>query len=92
MTHEQILAAQAAYAARPFAVRWRDSHFSTCERFSSYDEAFAYVQQMWALIRHTVRVSRNHESLLWQSSLETPAGRVQLNYVLLADDVSSYRR
>ena len=40
----EIRAAQEAYAARPFAVRWRDSHFSGTTRFHTFDGAKERVQ------------------------------------------------
>lgn len=88
----EILAQQAAYAARPYAVRWVDSHFATTNRFSTLNGAFEYAHAQWARIRREVATRPNHESLLHRSFLETPAGRVQLRYVFLCDDVSSYRQ
>lgn len=81
---------QAAYAARPFAVRWIDSHFSATFRFHTLDEAHAYAQQQWMHIQWQVARHRPCASRLWQSRLITPTGSVQLAYVLLATDVSSY--
>jgi hypothetical protein len=86
----EIRAAQEAYAARPFAVRWEDSHMSGTFRFDSFTEAFDYVQIQWARVQRRVRENRHMASHLWHSYLETPEGRVPLRYVLLCDDVSSY--
>lgn len=86
----EILAAQQAYAARPFAVRWVDSHFSGTFRFETFDEAFDYMHQQWTLIQRTVKTTRYRESHLRQSWLETPNGRISLRWYLLCDDVSSY--
>lgn len=86
----EIRAMQLAYAARPYSVYWRDSHFSTLERFHTFDGAFAYAQRMWANIRERVAAMPNHESQLWRCTLETPEGEISLKYYLLADDVSSY--
>jgi hypothetical protein len=87
---EQILAAQAAYAARPFAVRWCDSHFSATNRMATLDECFEYIQRHWALIQKNVKERQHCASDLSRSYLETPEGRVSLRYVLLCDNVSSY--
>lgn len=92
MISEEIRAAQEAYAARPFAVRWCDSHCSGTFRFHTYADAFDYVQEQWARIRRYADTKPYPvESLLWQSRLITPDGSVSLRYVLLCDDVSSYR-
>jgi len=91
MVSNEMKAAQDAYEARPFAVRWCDSHASLTNRFNSYDEAYTYVQQQWIRIQNRVAKNLNHASQLGQSYLITPAGRVQLSYVLLCPDVSSYR-
>lgn len=91
MTNQEIAAAQAAYAARPFAVRWVDSHVSTTNRFHTFDEAFQYAQDMWAMIRKEVAETRYRSSNLRLSNIQTPDGNsVRLAYYLLADDVSSY--
>lgn len=90
MQASAVLTSQAAYAARPFAVRWVDSHFSGTFRFHTFDEAFQYAQDQWALVQRNVSEHRRMASNLWRSCLETPAGRTQLAYVLLARDVSSY--
>lgn len=84
------LASQQAYAARPFAVRWVDSHASCTNRFDTLSGAFEYIQAQWLRVQHDVAQYRYRESHLWQSHLETPEGRTQLSYVLLASDVSSY--
>lgn len=86
----EIRAAQEAYEARPYAVRWQDSHFSGTFRFHTLDGAFDYVQSAWANVQERVRENRYMASNLHRSYLETPAGRVQLRYVLLCADVSSY--
>lgn len=85
-----IRALQIAYAARPFAVRWHDSHFSGTFRFHSFNEAYQYVQDMWAHIVREVAQNPYRASSLWRSYLETPEGKTQLTYVLLTADVSSY--
>jgi hypothetical protein len=85
-----VLVAQAAYAARPFAVRWIDSHYSGTFRFETYDEAFEYVQEQWANVQRRVIEERYRASCLWASRLMTPTESVPLAYVLLTDDVSSY--
>ena len=90
MISAEIKAMQDAYAARPYAVMWRDSHCQIPSRFHTYNEAFEYIQEQWARIRRTVRERKYCGSQLWRSYLETPEGRVQLCYVLLCDDVSSY--
>lgn len=88
---DEILAKQQAYAARPVAVHWRDSHFSGTFRFDTLGEAFAYVDQQWSRIRRNVAAERYLASDLRSSALEAPGiGRVPLRLVLLADDVSSY--
>ena len=92
MNATALKAIQDAYAARPFAVRWVDSHVGTCNRFDTFEEAFEYAQDMWAMIRREVSQRRNMESHLWQCYLEPPAGRMPLNWYTLADDVSSYYR
>lgn len=86
----EIRAAQEAYAARPFAVMWRDSHAQVPSRFNTFDDAFEYVQEQWARIRKTVATRRHYASDLRRSYIETPEGRVSLRDVLLCDDVSSY--
>jgi len=86
----EVRAHQAAYAARPFAVRWQDSHFSGEFRFDTFAEAFDYVQTMWTNIRQAVEQRPYRSSMLWQSYLKTPEGRISLRYVLLCEDVSSY--
>lgn len=86
----EILALQEAYAARPFAVRWHDSHFSGTFRFHTLNDAFQYVQDQWARISKEVANHRYCASSLWRSYLETPQGRTPLNYVLLTHDISSY--
>lgn len=86
----EIRAAQEAYAARPFAVRWVDSHCSVTNRFETLDDCYAYINQVWTAVQKRVRENRYMSSMLWHCHLETPAGRVQLPYVMLCDDVSSY--
>ena len=90
MISNEIRTAQEAYAALPFAVRWRDSHFAGTFRFETFEQAFTYVQWQWAQIQKRVATHRNMESLLWQCYLETPQGRVSLDYYLLCSDVTSY--
>jgi hypothetical protein len=85
-----VRAAQEAYAARPFAVRWCDSHFSNMSRFDTLDEAFEYIRCQWVRVRKQVERNPHHASNLRRSYLETPEGRVSLRYVLLCDDVNSY--
>jgi hypothetical protein len=85
-----IYQAQLAYAARPYAVHWRDSHFSATFRFHTLDDAFADIQHRWERIRATVARDRYRASHLRDCNLQTPEGRVSLRYVLLCDDVSSY--
>ena len=86
----EILASQAAYAARPFAVRWIDSHYSGTHRFHTFNEAFQYLQHQWVAVRKRVACNRYMASDLHRSYLETPTGRTPLTYVLLTNDVSSY--
>lgn len=86
----EILASQLAYAARPFAVCWVDSHFSGEFRFETFAEAYDYVQQQWTNVQRRVATQPHCASRLWRSRLYTPNGSVQLAYVLLAADVSSY--
>ena len=90
MISAELAAQQAAYWARPFAVRWCDSHFSVTEKFLTLEGAYEYIQKMWALIRKQVSERQFCGSQLWQSYLETPAERVKLSYVLMCDDVDSY--
>jgi hypothetical protein len=85
----KYIAAQEAYARRPFAVRWEDSIVAATNRFETFNEAFDYVQQQWANIRKEVSTATDTESKLRRSYLETPEGRVSLRYVLLCDDVRS---
>ena len=87
---DEIRAAQEAYNARPFAVRWVDSHAALTNRFYTFEAAFAYVQEQWARIQETVRTNKYRESQLSKCYLETPEGRTSLRYWLLCDDVSSY--
>lgn len=88
---KEILAAQAAYAARPYAVRWVDSHCSTTQRLDTLDECFEYVQQLWAAVQARVANNRHECSKLHWSYIQTPDGqKMPLAYVLLAADVSSY--
>lgn len=89
-TDPEILAAQEAYEARPFAVRWVDSHFAGTFRFHTYDEAFDYIQDQWKKIRNSVATRKYRASHLWESYLITPTERISVKYVLLAEDVSSY--
>jgi hypothetical protein len=90
MTDEQIKAAQEAYEALPFAVRWSDSHFDGTFRFETLDAAYVYIARQWASIRKQVATRPHCGSQLWRSYLETPEGKVSLRYVLLCDDVDSY--
>jgi hypothetical protein len=85
-----ILAAQIAYAARPYAVRWVDSHAALTNRFNTYDEAFQYVQEQWARVQKTIANQRYSASKLHYSYIETPDQRMPLAYLLLVKDVSSY--
>lgn len=85
-----IRASQEAYAARPFAVRWCDSHYSGTHRFHTLDDAHQYIQEQWEYIRVQVATRWNCASMLHMSYLITPDSTVSLRYVLLADDVSSY--
>lgn len=87
---KEILEAQAEYAARPFLVMWRDSHAQVPCRFNTFDEAFDYVQQMWAYIRMQVKKYPRRSSDLWHSYLQTPECKVRLCDYLLCNDVSSY--
>lgn len=93
MISDEIKAAQEAYAARPFAVRWVDSHASGTFRFQTLDEAFAYAQEQWARIQKRCRQARGETSwvasCLWESFLIAPDGRVALAYVLLCNDVTN---
>lgn len=90
----EILAAQQAYAARPWFVMWRDSHCQVPQRFNTAAEAFEYVDYQWKKIRDRVARERYNASRLGGylgSYIEGPGlGRVSLRYVLLAEDVSSY--
>lgn len=86
----EILELQKAYASRPFAVRWVDSHFSGTFRFHTLDESYQYVQEQWARISKEVATHRCRSSSLWRSFLETPEGKTPLSYVLLTTDISSY--
>ena len=88
----EILAKQAAYAARPFAVRWCDSHASGTYRFNTLDEAYEYIHAVWLVSQINIAEKANRCTMLDRSYLETPSGRVQLRYVLLCDDLSSYHR
>jgi hypothetical protein len=90
MLSDEIKQAQAAYAARPFAVRWVDSHYSGTHRFHTFDEAFAYAQDQWARQVREVSRHRYRASALWQSAIITPAGSMPLRWYLLTADVSSY--
>lgn len=85
-----IHAAQQAYAARPFIVRWVDSHYSGSNRFDTFGEAFAYAQDQWARQRREVSQNHNRASHLWQSYIGGPDGNMPLSYYMLAGDVSSY--
>jgi hypothetical protein len=87
---KEIATAQANYAAKPFAVRWVTSHFSGTFRFDTFDEAFDYVQEQWVKVQKQVRNNAYHSSKLWQSYIETPDGKMSVEYFLLAKDVSSY--
>lgn len=87
----EIAAAQAAYAARPFNVYWRTSHFSGMFRFHTAGEAIDYIFQQWASIRRMAAAERYHESFLWKSYFEGPDGaKIPAQYVVLSADVSSY--
>jgi len=87
----EIRKAQLEYAARPFVVRWEDSHFSMTARFHTFDDAFDYVQDAWASIQSRVSQVPYSCSKLYRCYLETPdRGRIPLTYWLLVDDVSSY--
>ncbi len=86
----EVRASQRAYAARPYAVRWRDSHFSGTFRFHTFDEAFEYVQSQWLRICEDVANNRCRASALWSSYIETPEWKISLSYLLLTADVSSY--
>lgn len=86
----EVRAAQEAYAARPFAVRWVDSHLSTTFRFHTLDGAFEYAQAQWALIQKRVRENRCMASEIRRCYIESPTGRMPLAYWLLCNDVSSY--
>lgn len=91
MVSEEIKAAQAEYAARPFEVRWVDSHCAMTSRFNTLDQAFTYIQRCWKDVQATVRQCPHCSSDLRASYLRTPTGgKVALRYVLLCDDVSSY--
>lgn len=91
MISNEIRAAQEAYASLPVSVRWVDSHTSIVCKFNNFDEAFDYIQTQWKRIQKTVATQRFYSSALWRSYVEAPRiGRVQLAYVLLSDDVSSY--
>jgi len=88
---EKILAAQQAYAARPYLVIWQDSHCSVPDRFDSFDDAFAFIQLNWKRVRERVARERYNASNLRWSYIEGPDGvKMPLCYLLLCDDVSSY--
>jgi hypothetical protein len=86
----EIYAAQQAYAARPFAVRWYDSHYSATHRFHTFNEAFDYAQDQWQRICRDVARWRFHASHLQACAIITPAGSMPLHYYLLTNNVSSY--
>jgi hypothetical protein len=91
LSPQELAACQQAYAARPFAVRWNDSHYSGEHRFHTFNEAFDYAQQQWAYINKRVASAPYPcQSFLGQSWIETPEGRISLRYYLLTKDVSSY--
>jgi hypothetical protein len=84
--------AQETYAARPFAVRWEDSHSALTNRFETFDEAFAYAQkQVLRICADVKRASYSCASNFYRSNIQTPEGRMPLRYYFFADDVSSYR-
>lgn len=91
MIDHSIRLAQLAYAARPFAVRWVDSHSSLTCRFDTFEEAFAYLQDQFARQSKEVRQYKFRATNLWASNIQFPDGTsVQARYFLLTNDVSSY--
>lgn len=86
----EIMASQLAYQGRPFAVGWRESHFSGTFRFDTLAEALSFVDEKWARVRGTVGSQRYASSDVWGSYVETPSERLAVAYYLLASDVSSY--
>lgn len=87
----EIAAAQAAYGARPFAVYWRNSHFSGTFRFHTAGEAIDYIFQQWASNRSVVLRERYRATDLHASYFEGPDGqKIPAHYVVLCADVSSY--
>lgn len=86
-----ILAKQAAYAARPFAAYVNTSDFSTAQRFDTEGEAVAYLFQMLAVTRryiHEAKATGDRRWIgmdLWRSYLEGPQGKVQARFVVLMD-------
>ena len=86
----EIMAKQLEYQGRPFAVGWRDSHYSGVDRFETLAEAVTHMHRQWARTKEAVRTRRYQASDLWGSYLETPESRIALAYCLMADNVSSY--
>ena len=85
-----IARCQLEYAARPFFVRWVDSHCSVPSRFNTFDEAFDHVQLQWHRIRARAKSDNLRSSLLQWGRIEGPNFSWTLRELLLVDDVSSY--
>ena len=94
----EVAAAQAAYAARPYAARLETSHFASTSRFDTESEAIDYLFRGYAMTRKNIRDWRARGDNCWigfdayRSYLEGPDGRVQARFVLLADSISDSAR
>lgn len=91
----EIAAAQAEYAARPWAAYLNTSHFSSAQRFHTEGEAIDYLFRGYAMVRRDIREWRARGDNCWigfdarRSYIEGPDGfKVPARFVLMADSIS----
>lgn len=90
----EIAAKQAEYAARPYAARVVTSNFSGTFRFHTEWEAIEYVMQQYGRMRRQIAAGERYLAMRlggWRGChIETPTGRYDAEYALLAPDLDSY--
>lgn len=88
MLSSEIAAAQAAYAARPYAVRLRTSHYSCTNRFNTLAEAIHYLSEQYT---RATRVTERYRAFDARRSLiELPGGVTVACAEFLGPSLSTY--
>lgn len=95
----ETLAAQQAYAARPYVAYLNTSHMSSAQRFDTEAEAIDYLFRGYAMTKRNIREWRARGDNCWigfdarRSYLEGPDGaKIQARFILMADSISDSAR